>query len=141
MGTELWVLPSITGVPLERSPLHLKSRLWIKVSCHACIRHYFPRRQGDNLERRLASPPHGNSTPGRISVGCLTKFRDRSIIIPDGIMAKQPAIDCFSDGWVPLCTLIGRLVWWLPTTGGLGASSGVACLFEAPSGRYSSNRI
>ena len=75
----------------------------------ACIRHYFPRRQGNRSGPQLASPRHGRLTPARISPGCPPCLRlglGRSIIVPDGVVAKQPATGCFVDGWTRL-----HLVW------------------------------
>ena len=75
----------------------------------ACIRHYFPRRQGNRSGPQLASLRHGRLTPARISPGCPPCLRlglGRSIIVPDGVVAKQPATGCFVDGWTRL-----HLVW------------------------------
>ena len=75
----------------------------------ACIRHYFPRRQGNRSGPQLASPRHGRLTPARISPGCPPCLRlglGRSIIVPGGVVAKQPATGCFVDGWTRL-----HLVW------------------------------
>ncbi len=44
---------------------------------------------------------------------CLSAGLDGSIIIPDAVVAEQPATGCFMVGWEPLCTLqkiIGRLL-------------------------------
>ena len=71
----------------------------------ACIRHYFPRRQGNRSGPQLASLRHGRLTPARISPGCPPCLRlglGRSIIVPDGVIAKQPATGCFVDGWTRL---------------------------------------
>ena len=79
----------------------------------ACIRHYFPRRQGNRSGPQLASLRHGRLTPARISPGCPPCLRlglGRSIIIPGGVIAKQPATGCFVDGWVPLRTLCAALI-------------------------------
>ncbi len=80
--------------------------------------------------------------------------QDGSIIVADGILAIQLAIGCFSDGWEPLGTLrwpsfmeAFREIWsplCIPaSTGGLRASSGVACLprQEAPPVTYLRLRI
>ena len=86
---------------------------------------------------------------------------DGSIIVPDGIIAIQPAISCFVDRWTRLAPYWPSLIEELgqadkteqnklvssfsahhSSTGGLGASSSVACLFpKAPSGKYSDHRI
>ena len=113
-----------------------------------------PQVTGQRNRRRLASPLHGTLTPGGSLSAALHAWQDGSIIVSDGIIAKQPATDCFwTDGnrWAPyilaaLMESLGRLVHFLCipiSTGGLGASSGVACLSrqEAPSGTYLSLRI
>lgn len=99
----------------KRSPwlliLRLRSRV---VFLCACIRHYFPRRQGNRSGPQLASLRHGRLTPARISPGCPPCLRlglGRSIIIPDGVVAKQPATGCFVDGWdrsAPYLAVIDR---------------------------------
>lgn len=120
----------------------------------ACIRHYFPRRQGNRSGPQLASLRHGRLTPARISPGCPPCLRlglGRSIIVPDGVIAKQFAIGCFADGWnrsAPYLAVVDRCrsAWlsepnrnvWVSSfatlrcasTGGLGASSGVARPFS-----------
>ena len=71
----------------------------------ACIRHYFPRRQGNRSGPQLASLRHGRLTPARISPGCPPCLRlglGRSIIIPGGVIAIQLATGCFLDGWTRL---------------------------------------
>ena len=105
-------------IPFGRPPLLLISRL------HSCVvfllRLYLtllpqaqepvpqaPALQGNQSEPRLAPPRHGTFTPGRISVGrppCVIPVSpglglDGSIIVPGGIIAKQPATGCFVDGW------------------------------------------
>ena len=64
---------------------------------------------GRSSEPQLASLRHGRLTPARISPGCPPCLRlglGRSIIVPDGVVAKQPATGCFVDGWTRL-----HLVW------------------------------
>ena len=106
----------------------------------ACIRHYFPRRQGNRSGPQLASLRHGRLTPARISPGCPPCLRlglGRSIIVPDGVIAKQPATGCFVDGWIRLAPYLAVVDAGFICTGGLGASSSVACPGQgAPSGRY-----
>ena len=90
----------------RRSPWLLILRLHsCVVFVCACIRHYFPRRQGNRSGPQLASLRHGRLTPARISPGCPPCLRlglGRSIIVPDGVIAKQPATGCFVDGWTRL---------------------------------------
>ena len=60
---------------------------------------------GRSSEPQLASLRHGRLTPARISPGCPPCLRlglGRSIIAPDGVIAKQPATGCFVDGWTRL---------------------------------------
>ena len=132
----------------------------------ACIRHYFPRRQGNRSGPQLASLRHGRLTPARISPGCPPCLRlglGRSIIVPDGVVAKQPATGCFVDGWTRL-----HLVWpSLIDVGQPGCQNrteqygclrlqpcavhlqvvlahppaSLALVQRAPSGRYSDDRI
>ena len=95
----------------------------------ACIRHYFPRRQGNRSGPQLASLRHGRLTPARISPGCPPCLRlglGRSIIIPGGVIAKQPATGCFVDGWIRLAPYLAVFDAGFICTGGLGASSSVA---------------
>ena len=106
----------------------------------ACIRHYFPRRQGNRSGPQLASLRHGRLTPARISPGCPPCLRlglGRSIIIPGRVIAKQPATGCFVDGWTRSAPYLAVIDAGFICTGGLGASSSVACPGQgAPSGRY-----
>ncbi len=143
-----FVRKSSEAKPERRSPLLLQSRLFSKVFYLACIRHYFPRRQGEELEQRLAGPLHGASTPGRISVGrppCLRLGLDGSIIIPERSHCETACHRLFSGRMGPLCTFSwpSLMADHISATDGLGASSSVACLSrqEAPSGTYSSLRI
>ena len=106
---------------------------------------------GRSSEPQLASLRHGRLTPARISPGCPPCLRlglGRSIIVPDGVIAIQLAIGCFVDGWTRLAPYLAvidrcRSAWlskpnrkvWVSSfatlrcasTGGLGASSSVAC--------------
>ena len=115
---------------------------------------------GRSSEPQLASLRHGRLTPARISPGCPPCLRlglGRSIIIPGGVVAKQPATGCFVDGWdrsAPYLAVVDRCgsAWlsepnrkvWVSSsatlccasTGGLGASSSVACpCSEGPVGK------
>ena len=45
---------------------------------------------------------------------------------PDEVIAKQPATGCFTEGWVPLATLVGRLLCGKTAQVGPGASFCVA---------------
>ena len=144
----------------RRSPWLLILRLHsCVVFVCACIRHYFPRRQGNHLNRGWLHRVMGVSPPaGSLSAALLawSPFRwglglDGSIIVPDGVIAKQFAIGCFADGWnrsAPYLAVVDRCrsAWlsepnrnvWVSSfatlrcasTGGLGASSGVARPFS-----------
>ena len=121
---------------------------------------------GRPSEPQLASLRHGRLTPARISPGCPPCLRlglGRSIIVPDGVVAKQPATGCFVDGWTRL-----HLVWpSLIDVGQPGCQNrteqygclrlqpcgehlqvvlahppaSLALVQRAPSGRYSDDRI
>ena len=107
-----------------------------------------PQVTGQRNRRRLASPLHGTLTPGRISVGrpLSGSWTGVSLSLTESSQnSLSPAVSR-TDGnrWAPyilaaLMESLGRLVHFLcipVSTGGLGASSGVACLSrqEAPSG-------
>ena len=100
---------------------------------------------GRSSEPQLASLRHGRLTPARISPGCPPCLRlglGRSIIIPDGVIAKQPATGCFVDGWTRLAPYLAVFDAGFVCTGGLGASSSVAGPGQgAPSGKYPDGRI
>ena len=112
-----------------------------------------PQTPGRRLGRRLASPLHGTLTPGRISVGRPPFGRAGvSLSLTESSQNSLPPAVSRTDGnrWAPyiLAALIEVVSETLfsrcPTsTGGLGASSGVACLFrqEAPSVTYLCLRI
>ena len=95
----------------RRSPWLLILRLHsCVVFVCACIRHYFPRRQGNHLNRGWLHRVMGVSPPaGSLSAALLawSPFRwglglDGSIIVPDGVVAIQLAIGCFVDGRIRL---------------------------------------
>ena len=95
----------------KRSPWLLILRLHsCVVFVCACIRHYFPRRQGNHLNRGWLHRVMGVSPPaGSLSAALLawSPFRwglglDGSIIVPDGVVAIQLAIGCFVDGRIRL---------------------------------------
>ena len=113
-----------------------------------------PQTPGRRNRRRLASPLHGTLTPGRISVGrppsgrtgvslSLTESSQNSL--PSAVSRTNgnrlapyilaALMEVFGESSPPLC--------FSTSTGGLGASSGVACLSrqEAPSVTYLSLRI
>ena len=101
------------------------------------------------------SPPAGSLSAALLA---WSSFRwglglDGSIIVPDGVIAIQLAIGCFVDGWTRLAPYlavvdrgeirqaviteqkcIGVFVFnpCRSSTGGLGASSSVACFFQKP---------
>ena len=112
-----------------------------------------PQVTGRRHRRRLASPLHGTLTPGRISVGRPPFGRTGvSLSLTESSQNSLPQAVSRTDGnrWAPyiLAALIEvvseSLFSRCPTsTGGLGASSGVACLFrqEAPSVTYLYLRI
>ena len=126
----------------------------------ACIRHYFPRRQGNRSGPQLASLRHGRLTPARISPGCPPCLRlglGRSIALTESLRNSLPQAVLWTDGpawhliWPSLIEGVpgsfaklnekcaGDFVCSLcrTSTGGLGASSSVACPSQgAPSGKY-----
>ena len=73
------------------------------------------RQGGTTCENRLAAqtaewllPRHGNFTPTRFSGGrphCVWLWLDGSIIVPDAVVAKQPAMSCFPGEWMTLAPL------------------------------------
>ena len=118
-----------------------------------------PALQGNHLNRGWLHRVMGVSPPaGSLSAALLawSPFRwglglDGSIIVPDGVIAIQLAIGCFADGWnrsAPYLAVVDRCrsAWlsepnrnvWVSSfatlrcasTGGLGASSGVARPFS-----------
>ena len=111
-----------------------------------------PQVTGRRNRRRLASPLHGTLTPGRISVGrppfgrtgvslSLTESSQNSL--PQTAFGQMGTaghliFGRFDGSFLGTCPL-----WVLASTGGLGASSGVACLSrrEAPSVTYLSLRL
>ena len=112
-----------------------------------------PQVTGRRNRRRLASPLHGTLTPGRISVGrplsgsrtgvslSLTESSQNSLPrTAFGQMgtAGHLILGRFDGSFLGTCPL-----WVLASTGGLGASSGVACLSlrEVSSVTYLSLRI
>ena len=124
----------------RRSPWLLILRL------HSCVISYAPvfdttspGGRATDLDRSWlhcvmgVSPPRGS--PG--CPPCLRLGLGRSIIIPGGVIAKQPATGCFVDGWIRLAPYLAVFDAGFICTGGLGASSSVACPGQgAPSGRY-----
>ena len=114
-----------------------------------------PQVTGRRHKRRLASPLHGTLTPGRISVGrpLSGSWTGVSLSLTESLQYSLPSAAFRTDGnrWAPyiLAALIeafgkGIPPFFLPApTGGLGASSDVACLFcqEAPSVTYLCLRI
>ena len=100
----------------------------------ACIRHYFPRRQGDHLDRGWlhrvmgVSPPRGSLAAALLAWSPFHRGlgRDGSIIVPDGVIAIQPATGCFVDGWIRSAPCLAVMDADAVCTGGLGASSSVA---------------
>lgn len=98
-----------------------------------CIRHYFPKHQGRLPEVRLVRPCHGSSTPARISRSRPPCVFPMSLGAGTGrkyppavVMARQPTIGCFWDGWNRWAPYLAVIYTGLPCAGGLGASSAVA---------------
>ncbi len=112
-----------------------------------------PQVTGRRNRRRLASPLHGTLTPGRISVGRpLSGSRTGvSLSLTESSQNSLPRT-AFGQMGTAGHLILGRFdgsllrtcpLWALASTGGLGASSGVACLLrqEAPSVTYLSLRM
>ena len=111
-----------------------------------------PQVTGRRNRRRLASPLHGTLTPGRISVGrppfgrtgvslSLTESSQNSL--PHTAFGQMGTAGHFILGRFDGSFLGTCPLWVLASTGGLGASSGVACLSlrEVSSVTYLSLRI
>ena len=106
-----------------------------------------PQVTGQRNRRRLASPLHGTLTPGRISVGRPPFGRTGvSLSLTESSQNSLPrtAFGQMGTAWHLIFgrfdgSLLGTCPFLaLASTGGLGASSGVACLSrqEAPSVTY-----
>ena len=110
---------------------------------HTCIRHYFPRYEGDYLTSGWLHRFMGISPPA----GSLSAALRGSIIVPDGSHGETACHGLFYGRMDPLCTLFAVMDGWekpelktemkkprsaFPATGGLGASSNVASLVRGP---------
>lgn len=133
MVTHTAVIPvsERAGIEQKRSPLLLILRLHIRVVF--LWRSYstlLPQAQkpvppalalqGNHLNRGWLHRVMGVSPPaGSLSAALLawSPFRwglglDGSIIVPDGVIAKQPATGCFVDGWTRLAPYLAVVDRW-----------------------------